>query len=92
LSRDETFRSRAYRPVDIYQSVGLPPHALLRITSGIERGDRAVESNQRYYFRRAAEERMAAQRAITDTARQWHARLAQQFAARAAEAESLSAA
>ena len=51
-----------------------------------------VESNQRYYFRRAAEERMAAQRAITDNARQWHARLAQQFAARAAEAESLSAA
>jgi len=35
---------------------------------------------------------MAAQRAITDNARQWHAKLAQQFAARAAEAEGLSAA
>jgi hypothetical protein len=51
-----------------------------------------VESNQRYYFRRAAEERMAAQRAITDNARQWHAKLALQFAARAAESEGLSAA
>lgn len=46
-----------------------------------------VESNQRYYFRRAAEERMAAQRAITDAAREWHAKLAQQFAARALESE-----
>jgi hypothetical protein len=44
----------------------------------------AVESNQRYYFRRAAEERMAAQRAMTQNAREWHAKLAQQFAARAA--------
>lgn len=51
-----------------------------------------MESNQRYYFRRAAEERIAAQRAITESARQWHAKLAQQFAARAAEAEGLSVA
>jgi len=51
-----------------------------------------VESNQRYYFRRAAEERMAAQRAMTDNARQWHAKLAQQFAARAEESTSLSVA
>jgi hypothetical protein len=51
-----------------------------------------VESNQRFYFRRAAEERMAAQRAITDTARQWHMQLAQQFAARAAECDSVFAA
>lgn len=42
-----------------------------------------MESNQRYYYRRAIEERMAAQRAITETARAWHAKLAEDFAARA---------
>jgi hypothetical protein len=42
-----------------------------------------VESNERYYRRRAVEERMAAQRAITDTARAWHAKLAEDFAQRA---------
>ncbi len=46
-------------------------------------GDAQMESNHRYYFRRAAEERMAAQRAMTENAREWHAKLAQQFAARA---------
>ncbi|GAA4014269.1 hypothetical protein GCM10022280_10850 [Sphingomonas swuensis] len=53
-----------------------------------------MESNQRYYARRAAEERTAAQRAITAAAREWHARLALQFAARAASAleEAASAA
>ena len=51
-----------------------------------------MESNQRFYFRRAAEERMAAQRAITENARQWHAQLAQQFADRAAECEGVYAA
>jgi hypothetical protein len=53
-----------------------------------------MESNQRYYARRAAEERMAAQRAMTAAAREWHARLASQFAARAAAAcqEAASAA
>ena len=51
-----------------------------------------VESNQRYYFRRAAEERMAAQRAITEAARTWHAQLAQQFAAKAAESERTASA
>lgn len=50
-----------------------------------------VESNTRYYHRRAAEERMAAQRAITANAREWHAKLAQQFAARAAEFEGRAA-
>ncbi|WP_205481480.1 hypothetical protein [Sphingomonas arenae] len=45
----------------------------------------------RYYHRRAAEERMAAQRAITENAREWHAKLAQQFAARAAEYEGRAA-
>ncbi|MEO8455662.1 MAG: hypothetical protein ABI454_10915 [Sphingomicrobium sp.] len=42
-----------------------------------------MESNERYYRRRAVEERMAAQRAVTETARTWHAKLAADFAARA---------
>jgi len=45
-----------------------------------------VESNERYYRRRAVEERMAAQRAVTETARAWHAKLAEDFAIRAATA------
>jgi hypothetical protein len=45
-----------------------------------------VESNERYYRRRAVEERMAAQRAMTDTARAWHAKLAEDFAERASVA------
>ena len=42
-----------------------------------------MESNERYYRRRAIEERIAARRAITDTARAWHAKLADDFAQRA---------
>jgi hypothetical protein len=42
-----------------------------------------MESNERYYRRRAVEERMAAQRAITEQARAWHAKLAAEFAERA---------
>ena len=42
-----------------------------------------MESNERYYRRRAIEERMAAQRAITDQAKAWHAKLAEDFALRA---------
>ena len=42
-----------------------------------------MESNERYYRRRAVEERMAAQRAVTENARAWHAKLAQDFADRA---------
>ena len=44
-----------------------------------------MESNARYYSRRAVEERMKAQRAITEAARTWHAKLAHDFAARAIE-------
>lgn len=44
-----------------------------------------MESNARYYSRRAVEERMKAQRAITETARAWHAKLAEDFAQRAAD-------
>lgn len=43
-------------------------------------------SNQRFYMRRAAEERTAAQRAITPQAREWHSKLAEDFARRAVEA------
>jgi len=42
-------------------------------------------SNQRFYLRRAAEERTAAHRAITPQARAWHAKLAQEFAQRAVD-------
>lgn len=42
-----------------------------------------MESNHRYYRRRAVEERMAAQRAITEAARAWHSKLAEEFATRA---------
>ena len=44
-----------------------------------------MESNERYYRRRAVEERMAAQRAMTEQARAWHAKLAEDFAARHSE-------
>ncbi|MBA2772251.1 MAG: hypothetical protein H0U34_09635 [Sphingomonas sp.] len=42
-----------------------------------------MESNERYYRRRAFEERVAAQRAITEPAKAWHAKLAADFAIRA---------
>ncbi|MCY7271163.1 MAG: hypothetical protein LH485_03790 [Sphingomonas bacterium] len=42
-----------------------------------------MESNLRFYQRRAAEERTAARRAVTAQARDWHAKLAQDFAIRA---------
>ena len=49
------------------------------------KGEGPVESNERYYKRRAIEERFAAQRAVTDQAKAWHAKLAEDFAARAAD-------
>ena len=49
-----------------------------------------MESNHRYYHRRAIEERMAAQRAMTQQARDWHAKLAQQFAERAAASDGIA--
>ena len=42
-----------------------------------------MESNERYYRRREVQERMAAQRAVTEQAREWHSKLAEDFAARA---------
>jgi hypothetical protein len=58
-------------------------HLMVLKLSCLWRGDPGVESNERYYRRRAVEERMAAQRAVTETARAWHAKLAEDFAARA---------
>ena len=49
-----------------------------------------MESNERYYRRRAIEERMAAQRAMTDCARAWHAKLAADFAQRASACTDMS--
>lgn len=49
-----------------------------------------MESNAFYYRRRAVEERLAAQRAITEAAREWHAKLAHDFAERASS-ESIAA-
>lgn len=51
----------------------------------MDEGTRVMESNARYYSRRAVEERMKAQRAITEAARTWHAKLAHDFAERAIE-------
>lgn len=42
-----------------------------------------MESDLRYYLRRAAEERTAAVRSVTPQARERHHQLAQEFAARA---------
>jgi hypothetical protein len=50
-----------------------------------------VESNQRFYLRRAAEERTAAHRAVTPQAREWHSKLAQDFARRAIESGATGA-
>jgi hypothetical protein len=50
-----------------------------------------MESNEFYYRRRAVEERLAAQRAITETARAWHAKLAHDFAERATNCGNVSA-
>ena len=49
-----------------------------------------MESNEFYYRRRAIEERLASQRAITETARAWHAKLARDFAERASGSASIS--
>lgn len=72
---------RGVGPVDIYELLGSCERR-----SSVQRGAQ-VESNERYYRRRAVEERMAARRAVTETARAWHAKLAEDFAARAAAAD-----
>lgn len=47
-----------------------------------------MESNQRYYLRRASEERTAALRSVTPQAHEWHSKLAADFAARAMAADA----
>jgi hypothetical protein len=42
-----------------------------------------MESNHRYYSRRAYEESRAASRAMTQQARDWHRQLAEDFARKA---------
>jgi hypothetical protein len=57
-----------------------------KLDSGQEpfgQGAKEMESDERYYRRRAVEERMAAQRAVTETAREWHAKLAADYLQRA---------
>jgi len=51
-----------------------------------------MESNYRFYMRRASEERTAAHRAMTEQARAWHAKLALDFAERAASSGTTLAA
>ena len=51
-------------------------------------GSGSMVSNARYYQRRAVEERIAAARAITPQAREWHSKLASDFAARAEASSS----
>lgn len=55
------------------------------VDEGVDGEDRVMESNQRFYMRRAAEERTAALRSMTPQARDWHQKLAQDFARRATE-------
>ena len=69
--------------VDINRLLGVIEHRALW-GRGFAFGEAwTMESNERYYRRRAVEERMAAQRAITEQARAWHAKLAADFAERA---------
>ena len=72
------------------ESVDINPVLGIALHLGSSGGSDSMVSNQRYYQRRAAEERTAAARAITPQAREWHSKLARDFAARA-EACSSSA-
>ena len=51
-----------------------------------------MESNRRYFLRRAAEEQLAARRSLTQEARDRHDWLAQSFTARAARRDEEAAA
>ena len=65
------------KSVDINPVLGIAMHL------GSFGGSDSMVSNLRYYQRQAAEERTAAARAITPQAREWHSKLARDFAARA---------
>ena len=49
-----------------------------------------MESDHRYYARRAAQEKMAAARAITAKARDWHSQLAEDFMRKAQQVGEFS--
>ena len=49
-----------------------------------------MESNQRYYYRRAIQEAMAAARALTPEAREWHRELADGFTRKAQEVAQMA--
>ena len=51
-----------------------------------------MESDRRYYSRRAAKETMAAARAVTARAQAWHKQLAEDFMRRAQEPGELTTA
>jgi hypothetical protein len=51
-----------------------------------------MESDRRYYSRRAAQEKLAAARAVTANARNWHNRLAEDFMLKAERQIELTAA
>ena len=46
-------------------------------------GGATMESNKSYYARRAAQEAVAASRAVTPTARAWHRELSEEFGRKA---------
>ena len=51
-----------------------------------------MESDRHYYSRRAVQEKMAAARAITTRAREWHTQLAEDFSRKARQIGEFSAA
>jgi hypothetical protein len=49
-----------------------------------------MESDRRYYARRAAQEKLAAARAMTARARAWHSELAEDFMRKSQQVRELS--
>jgi len=58
--------------------------------NGDESGEPNMESDHRYYSRRAVQEAMAAARAVTPNAKAWHSQLADDFMKRAQRVSELS--
>jgi len=73
-------------PLALGQETRFNTFTLGLIEQALAKGGKVV-SNQRFYYRRAAEERVRASRALTPAARAWHQRLANEFAERAVEPE-----
>ena len=57
---------------------------MLRLSRDSGEGVRAVESDYRYFLRRAAEEQRRARHAVTQAAKERHRELAEIFASKAA--------